>query len=350
MPELLQRASAWFESPYVQAASVVLLAVVVAKFVEVVVSSLVRRLSQRTKTDVDDHMLEVLQRPVFLSVILVGLYVAFNLLPLVPRVRFIGVGVLKTLSILLWTGAGFNLASLFLTVLSRLADRVTWLEQRTLPLFDNLAKLLILGVASYFLLLSWDINISAWLASASVIGLVLGFAAKDTIANLFGGVFIMADAPYKLGDFIVLDSGERGRVRQIGLRSTRILTRDDVEITIPNAIIANAKITNESGGPWEKQRIRTTVGVAYGSDIDRVHAVLQEAALGAEHVSKTPQPRVRFREFGDSALTFQVMCWIEQPALHGSALDALNTSIYKKLNENHIEIPFPQRDVHVLPR
>ena len=77
----------------------------------------------------------------------------------------------------------------------------------------------------------------------------MGFAAKDTLANLFAGVFILADAPYKIGDFIVLDGGERGRVTKIGIRTTRILTRDDVEITIPNATIANSKIINESGGP-----------------------------------------------------------------------------------------------------
>ena len=119
-------------------------------------------------------------------------------------------------------------------------------------------------------------------------GLAVGFAAKDSLANLFGGLFVIMDAPYKLGDFINLDSGDRGRVIKIGLRSTRLLTRDDVEITLPNAHIANAKVVNESGGPYEKTRVAISVGVAYGSDVDRVKEVLQEAARSVESVAHDP--------------------------------------------------------------
>ena len=92
--------------------------------------------------------------------------------------------------------------------------------------------------------------------------LELKILLKDTLSNLFAGIFIMADAPYKEGDYINLDSGERGYVRSIGIRSTRIMTRDDIEITIPNALIANSKIVNESGGPDEKERVRITLEIS----------------------------------------------------------------------------------------
>jgi MscS family membrane protein len=85
---------------------------------------------------------------------------------------------------------------------------------------------------------------TAWLASAGIIGIAVGFAAKDTLANLFSGVFILADSPYKLGDYVVLEDNSRGKVTQIGLRSTRMLTRDDVEVTVPNSIMGNTKIIN----------------------------------------------------------------------------------------------------------
>ena len=98
------------------------------------------------------------------------------------------------------------------------------------------------------------------------------------MANLFSGIFIVADATYKIGDYIVIDSGERGMVTNLGMRSTRLVTRDDVEVTIPNAVIANAKIVNESGGPWEKERIRVPVGVAYGTDTRKVDGILREIA------------------------------------------------------------------------
>ena len=112
------------------------------------------------------------------------------------------------------------LTSTILASMSRLADRVTWLESRTLPLFDNLSKIVVFGLAIYFFLIAWELDLSAWLASAGIMGIAVGFAAKDTLANLFGGLFVIMDAPYKLGDFINLDSGERGRVIKIGLHNS----------------------------------------------------------------------------------------------------------------------------------
>ena len=112
------------------------------------------------------------------------------------------------------------LTSTILASMSRLADRVTWLEARTLPLFDNLSKIVVFGLAVYFFLIAWELDLPAWLASAGIMGIAVGFAAKDTLANLFGGLFVIMDAPYKLGDFINLDSGERGRVIKIGLHSS----------------------------------------------------------------------------------------------------------------------------------
>jgi small-conductance mechanosensitive channel len=227
--------------------------------------------------------------------------------------------------------------------------RSEWIDERTLPLFDNLARLILLGAAAYFLLLAWHLNISGWLASAGIAGLALGLAAQDTLSNVFGGLSIIADAPYKVGDWVNLDGGERGRVTQIGLRSTRMMTRDDVEITVPNAAIASGKIINESGGPSRKSRVSVLVGVAYGSDVDQVREVLLRAARGVELVADDPEPRIRFTEMADSALVFRVLCWIEFPELRGECVDGLNTAIYKALNAEGITIPFPQRDVHFYP-
>lgn len=155
------------------------------------------------------------------------------------------------------------------------------------------------------------------------------------------------DAPYKTGDFIILDSGERGVVTQIGLRSTRLLTRDDVEITIPNGVIGNSKIINEAGGPSEKHRIRTAIGVAYGSDIDQVIEILASVAANNAEICESPAPRVRFRTFGESGLGFELLCWIERPVDRGRLSHELNCAIYKAFAQNGIEIPYPQRDVHV---
>jgi len=161
--------------------------------------------------------------------------------------------------------------------------------------------------------------------------------SRVDITPFFAGVFILADSPYKLGDFIVLDSGERGAV-------TRILTRDNVEITVPNSIMGNVKIINETGGPYEKYRIRIKVGVAYGSDIDQV---LLDVAQRKFEVCKTPATRARFRAFGDSSLNHELLCWVEKPVLRERVSHALNSEVYKQFLKKVIEIPFPQRDVHI---
>jgi len=217
---------------------------------------------------------------------------------------------LATLATLLWAGAALRVGEVLLSSIGARGAADSVIQPRTLPVFDMLLKVAVLGAAVYFALLAWEIDLTAWLASAGIVGLAIGFAAKDTLANLFSGIFIVADAPYKVGDFIVLDGELRGRVTKIGIRSTRVLTLDDIEVTVPNAVIAASKIVNESGGPDIKQRTRVAVECAYGSDIDQVRAVLLACAQGVRHVVEAPGPEVRFIELGASGLRFELRVWI----------------------------------------
>ena len=192
---------------------------------------------------------------------------------------------MKTFAILIWAKALFKVFMILFNWYSSKSNNDV--KVKLLPLFDNIGKIIIFLATVYFVMISWGVNPVGWLASAGVLGVVLGLAAKDTLANLFSGIFIMMDSPYKEGDYINLDTGERGYVKSVGIRSTRIMTRDDIEITIPNSVIANAKIVNESGGPYENERVRLSVGVAYGSDIDLVSKILVDIAEDSELVSKS---------------------------------------------------------------
>ncbi|MFO7688691.1 MAG: mechanosensitive ion channel [Desulfobacterales bacterium] len=332
---------------YVQAVLIILVFYTLARIVDLIIRRFVRRLTGRTQFTLDDQILDIVHKPVFVSIMLVGLTLATERIDLPAEVAFITKGGIKTVAIFLWATAAGRFLKLVLGLVSRDESHVAFVQERTLPLFNNLLGILVVVLAIYFIFLAWNIDVTAWMASAGILGLAISFAAKDTLANLFSGVFIVADAPYKLGDFIVLDSGERGEVTHIGIRSTRLLTRDDVEVTVPNSIMGNAKITNESGGHHEKYRVRLKVGVAYGSDIDKVHAVLLDVARNHPDVCREPAPRVRFRAFGDSSLDHELLCWIEKPVLRGRTQHRLNTSIYKRFIAEEIEIPFPQRDVHL---
>ena len=255
-------------------------------------------------------------------------------------------GLFKTIIIFVWSTSIYKSFIILIDWLSRKRNSFTFIQLKTIPLFENLGKIVIFLLLIYFVMLSWGIDVTAWVASAGILSVVIGFAAKDTLGNLFAGIFIMADSPYKEGDYINLDSGERGFVRNIGIRSTRILTRDAVEITIPNSVIATSKIINESGGYSEQERIRITLDVAYGTKIEEAKNIMYQIALDSENVCKDPEPVVRFRTFGESGLTLQLLAWIDKPELRGRVIDELSTLIYDSFNREKIEIPFPQRTVH----
>lgn len=303
--------------------------------------------TRRTKVHWDDQIIGFLSRPVFWTLFLLGVFIAVIPLELSKSSLEIMESSIATVLILLWSGFVLKLTILILKVISLNADNHSIIRVQTKPLFQNLAYILVFGITIYLVFISWHIDMTAWLASAGIMGIAIGFAAKDTLANLFAGVFILADSPYKIGDYVVLDSGERGKVTHIGIRSTRLLTRGDVEITIPNAVMGNTRISNESGGPHEKYRLRVKVGVAYGSNIDHVKELLMAIALNEKDVCDSPEPRVRFRTFGGSSLDIELLCWVETPEVRGRVLDILNTAIYKCFNDEGIEIPYSKQDLYI---
>ncbi|HEY5738579.1 MAG TPA: mechanosensitive ion channel family protein [Gammaproteobacteria bacterium] len=334
-------------NPWLQAAAVVIVSVLLAWLFDRVVSALLRKLAARTRIAFDDLLIGYLHGPVQTSVILLGLALAADLLEIPDPYDFIIFSTLLTIAYVVWMLFLLRVVRSVLAFVARDARRVSVLHAQTLPLFDNLAMIFVVAIGIYMVFSAWGVDMTAWLASAGIIGIAVGFAAKDTLANLFSGVFILADAPYKIGDYVVLDSGERGEVTHIGIRSTRIRTRDDVEVTVPNAIMGNTKIINESGGPYEKYRIRIKVGVAYGSDIDRVEEILLELAAVNELVCEEPAARVRFRAFGASGLDFELLCWVDQPAQRGLVTHHLLRAIYQRLNAEGIEIPYSKHDIYI---
>jgi MscS family membrane protein len=338
------------QDPLIHASVVVVGSIIAAWLVELVITKTIAVAASKTQTDLDDKIIEIIRRPIFLSVLIYGLDWATEILVLPERFDGPVASLLQTLLILIWSIA---LTRVGLAVLGTLAARErprSVLQPRTLPVFDMLVRILVVAGAIYAMFLAWNIDLTAWLASAGIIGIAFGFAAKDTLANLFSGIFILADGPYKVRDWVVLDEKLRGEVTHIGIRSTRILTTDDVEITVPNAIIGNAQCLNETGGPHRRQRVRVPFSVAYGSDIDQVRAVVLEAITDAPRILFEPEgaaPRIRFKAFGESGLEFELSVWMDDPPAREAVIDDMATRIYKGLNAAQIEIPFAKRDIYI---
>ncbi len=335
------------ESVFLQAGVVIVFSWALAILLDRVIIATVKRFTAKSDTRFDDQIVEHLHKPLTVSILLLGLVSASIIANLAENFRPTVFSILATIAMVVWTQFFLKVTKIALQTYANHPEHVPILHQKTLPLFENIAFILILGLSIYFIFVSWNVDMTAWLASAGIVGIAVGFAAKDTLANLFSGVFIMADAPYKIGDFVVLDGGERGEITRIGIRSTRMLTRDDIEVTVPNAVMGNTKIINESGGRHEKFRVRVQVGVAYDSDIDKVRDILQTIGEQDPATCGDPEPRVRFRRFGPSALEYELLCWIDQPVLRGRVLDSLNSTVYKTFRAEGIEIPYSKHDVYI---
>ena len=328
---------------------IILSAILFGKIVDKLLRATMSVWVKKSDTPLDDLALEHLSGPIVQSTILYGLWVAANHLQIEEEsAKLFVLRVIQTLLVVIWSLATLRLIDEFLRHASKKRDKYRIVENRTFPLFSNLSKLVLVGVAIYVVILVWDVNTQAWLASAGIAGLAISFAAKDTLSNLFAGVFIIADAPYRIGDYIVLkDIGTRGEVTSIGLRSTRIVTRDDIEITVPNAVIGGAQIINQTAGPSPKMRIRVPIGVAYDTDAEQLRGILMEVAAADSFACDDPEPRVRFRAFGASSLDFELLVWVNDPEDRGRAVDTLLDAVLTRLRAENIEIPYPKRDLYL---
>jgi len=348
LPEILRPAWELMQNyPFVLGLLIVLFGFLLGKALQWLVVRGLSRLTSKTETRFDDRLITLLAAPILQTAVTLSLIIVV-LLPEIPSaLDRILTRILVSLLLFFWGRAWFRATHLVLEVMSAHKERFKAFQPRTIPLIEMGMKLFMLGIFAYLFLGIWGIDGTAWLASAGVVGIAVGFAAQDTLANLISGISIVGDAPYKIGDYIVLDTGERGIVTRLGIRSTRLLTRDDVEVSIPNAVIGNAKITNESGGPWVKHRIRVPLGVAYGSDTEQVVSLLEQVARDNPGIIDNPAPRVRMRAFGTNSLDFELMGWIDHPEIRGRVRHELLLEIDRTFREHGVVIPFPQRDVHI---
>jgi small-conductance mechanosensitive channel len=200
-------------------------------------------------------------------------------------------------------------------------------------------------VGSIVLLQEWGIDVSSLTMLASVIGLGLGFGLQSIANNFVSGLLLSLERPIKAGDFVTV-GGASGTVERIGARSVEIRTRDRVTILVPSSRLLESEVVNWSHGD-PVSRLRLPVGVAYGSDVATVRAALLEAARSHGDVLTQPRPTVEFRAFGDNALHFELLVWTSDPMTQERLKSDLLYRIEANLRRHGLEVPFPQRDVHL---
>jgi small-conductance mechanosensitive channel len=190
------------------------------------------------------------------------------------------------------------------------------------------------------------VNVGSLTIVAGALGIGVGFGLQNVVNNFVSGLILLAERPVEVGDRIVI-GGVVGRVQSIGLRSTTVLTSDNIAIIVPNADFVSKEVTNWTHGD-PKVRLRIPIGVAYGTDERQVERALLEVAAADPDTLKEPAPHVRFLAFGESSLDFELAVWTEtrtyQPTRYRSQL---NFAIAQKLRDHGIEVPFPQRDLRL---
>lgn len=208
----------------------------------------------------------------------------------------------------------------------------------------------ILLFAFLIALSSLNIDVTRFALLASALSIGIGFGLQNIVSNFVSGIILLFEKSIKVGDFIEFESGVRGQVKEMNIRSTLISTNDNIDIVVPNADFVNGHVTN-----WTMReavsRLRINFGVAYGTDRQLVHDIVLEAALNIPYtlLENVPEPRVRLTNFGDNSLDFQLLVWITSDVVKrpGLAKGAYLWAVADALEEHNIEIPFPQRDLHI---
>ncbi len=182
---------------------------------------------------------------------------------------------------------------------------------------------------------------------AGGLGVGIGFGLQNVVNNFVSGLILLFERPVQVGDSVQLaDQSLFGTIRRIGIRASVIRTWDGAEVIVPNGDLVSSVVTNWTLSDRER-RLTVLVGVAYGSDPDRVLEILREAAASQENVLENPAPLALFKGFGDSSLDFELRVWVRDFDVTLSSRSALMVAIHRGLREAGIEIPFPQRDIHV---
>lgn len=197
-----------------------------------------------------------------------------------------------------------------------------------------------------FCLESIGIKLTLLIASSAALLVGLGLGIQQIFNDVASGIILLFERNIKVNDVIELEAGTVGRVSQIGLRTSKLITRDNISLIVPNSKLISDNVINWSLNE-ELTRFHVEIGVAYGSNVDLVEKTLLEVAMNHPDISKVREPFVRFVDFGESSLDFRLHFWTEKNFVVEFIKSDLRFAINREFEKNNIVIPFPQRDLHI---
>jgi small-conductance mechanosensitive channel len=262
----------------------------------------------------------------------------------------------QAMEIILIFLAGYLAVSIITFVLDMLKDYLikeseTRLDDLVFPMLKTGVSIIVYLIA---LLISMDqlgYNVSGLLAGMGIAGIAVSLAAKDSLSNVIAGILLLMDKPFLPGDRIELwnappNQATWGDIMEVGLRSTKIKTTDNITIIVPNAELIKRDIINYTEGS-PKIRLRIPTNVSYSSNLAQVEKVLINSVKELEGIEDIPEPQVVVTEFGDSSINIELRVWIRDAKTRRSLQDEINRRIKIEFEKSSIEIPYPQHDVYL---
>jgi len=219
------------------------------------------------------------------------------------------------------------------------------IEEGTRYTFRRIIELTFILIGAIIAFQSIGINLSGLAVIFGLLSVGIGFGLQNITSNFVAGLILLFERPIKVGDRVTV-GGIEGDVMDINIRSTTVRSLNNIDIIVPNSEFVSSQVVNWSHGD-RKIRLDIEVGVSYQSDLDTVLRSLKEVALENPEILRNPEPDVHLREFGDSSWNMKLRIWIDDPKRHPVVRSDINCAIVRKFRENGVEIPFPQRDLHL---
>jgi small-conductance mechanosensitive channel len=327
---------------------IIVATIIVAAVVRLVLWKVIGHFAKKTKSDLDDRLLAATRRHVYLLIYVFGATVLFNFIQSL-YVETVGEktfevidGITYSLGVLIVAGLIIRIISTSLlwygeTIAAKTESTV---DDEIVPLLNRVARIVVFSLAALIVLDHFKIDVKGLIAVLGVGSLAIALAAQDTVANMIAGFVIMVDRPFRVGDRLRLTDGTIVIVHQVGIRSTRLLTLQNSMIISPNSELTKREIHNLSY-PSEDIQVRVSVGVAYGTDIAKVRAIVLDEATRHPKVLKNPPPSFSFDQFGSSSLDISLFCRVAHTSDQFVVGSEMRERLLNRFRAERIQIPFP---------
>jgi len=339
---LLNGSSIWAQLTV--AALIFILALLVRNIFTRCIFRVVLKYTRRTKTDVDSALVLAFERPARSLIVIIGLFLALNVLPLPSAAVEIIINIFRSLIIIFISWGFYNL--LGGSAFRELSDKVD-VEQSITDFMGKVIRFIIIALAVSIVAQEWDYDVTGFIAGIGLGGLAFALAAQDTARNVFGGIVIILDKPFDCGDWILTPSVE-GTVEEISFRSTKVRTFANALVTVPNSVLADEAVTNWTR--MKKRQITFHVGVTYTTPRDKLQSCVERIkGYLREHPEVHPDTIfVRFDRFSDSSLDI-FLYFFTRTTVWGEFLavkEEINFKIMEILEEEGVSIAFPSRSLY----